>query len=89
MDNKVYSNDPQASRYQKPRKATVLEKSMEKKKRKADHYRMREINKDAYDPTEPVPSDIFKDAESKRLYDRLGRQEKMYGRYQRKDEREA
>tara|TARA_R100001440_G_C2439367_1_gene105933 strand:- start:96 stop:362 length:267 start_codon:yes stop_codon:yes gene_type:complete len=85
--NKVYSNDPQASRYQKPR--TVLDASIEKNKRKADHYRMREINKDVYDPTEPFPSDITKDAESKRLYDKLGRQEKLYGRFARKDEREA
>ena len=85
--NKVYSNDPQASRYQRPR--TVLDASIQKNRRKADHYRMKEINPDVYDTTTPSPSDITKDTEAKRLYDKLGRQEKMYGRYARKDEREA
>jgi len=56
---------------------------------KADHYTAKEVNPDEYDPTEPVPSDITKDAESKRLYDRLSREEKLYGRFKRKDEKEA
>jgi|TARA_Y100001937_G_scaffold19637_1_gene27108 hypothetical protein len=83
--NKVYSNDPQASRYQKPR--TVLDASIEKNKKDSEHYTMREINTDI--PPNSPPAHPTKDLEGKRLFDRLRRQEKMYGRYQRKDEREA
>lgn len=83
--NKVYSNDPQASRYQKPR--TVLDASIEKNKKDSGHYTMREVNPDEL-PNSP-PAHPTKDPAGKRLYDRLGRQERMYGRYQRKDEREA
>ena len=87
MANKVYSNDPQASGYQKPRKATVLDKSIAKNKKDSGHYTMREVNPDAIDNSPPAHP--TKDPAGKRLYDRLGRQERMYGRFQRKDEREA
>tara|TARA_X000001382_G_scaffold110324_1_gene86816 strand:+ start:21 stop:284 length:264 start_codon:yes stop_codon:yes gene_type:complete len=87
MGNKVYANDPQASRYQKPRKATVLEKSIAKNRKDSGHYTMREANPDEIDNSPPAHP--TKDPYGKRLYDRLGRQERMYGRYQRKDEREA
>ena len=87
MGNKVYANDPQASRYQKPRKATVLEKSIAKNRKDSGHYTMREANPDAIPNSPPVHP--TKNPEGQRLFDRLRRQEKMYGRYQRKDEREA
>ena len=48
---------------------------------------MREANPDAI--PNPPPAHPTKDPAGKRLFDRLRRQEKMYGRYQRKDEREA
>ena len=48
---------------------------------------MRELNTDI--PPNSPPAHPTKDPEGKRLFDRLRRQEKMYGRYQRKDEREA
>ena len=48
---------------------------------------MREANPDEIDNSPPAHP--TKDPYGKRLYDRLGRQERMYGRYQRKDEREA
>ena len=46
-----------------------------------------EANPDEIDNS--PPEHPTKDPYGKRLYDRLGRQERMYGRYQRKDEREA
>ena len=49
MAKKVYANDPQASRYQKPRKATVLEKSIAKNRKDSGHYTMREANPDRDD----------------------------------------
>jgi len=85
MANKVYANDPQASRYQKPRR--VLDASIEKNKKDSGHYTLRELNPDALDNSPPANPN--KDPEGQRLYDRLGRQERMYGRFQRKDEREA
>ncbi len=87
MTSKIYSNDPQSSRYQKPRKPTVLDKSIAKNKKDSGHYTMREANPDII-PNSP-PANPNKDPAGKRLYDRLGRQERMYGRFQRKDEREA
>tara|TARA_R110000787_G_scaffold72564_1_gene161747 strand:+ start:296 stop:595 length:300 start_codon:yes stop_codon:yes gene_type:complete len=88
--NKMYANDPQAKRYQQPRRVIdVLDASMKKNRKDADHYTIREVNPDAPSNVAPSPSDITKDAEARRLYDRLGRQEKMYGRFKKKNEREA
>ena len=87
-ENKVYSNDPQSSRYQNPRR--VLDASIEKNRRKADHYRMREVNPKAEgDPSTPFPSDPTKDEETKRLFDTLTRQKKLYKRYLKDNEEEA
>ena len=83
--NKVYSNDPQASRYQRPR--TVLDASIKKRKKDSGHYTMREINPNEADNSPPPHP--TKDFEGKRLYDRLNRQERMYGRFAKKNEREA
>ncbi len=85
MANKVYANDPQASRYQKPRR--VLDASIEKNKKDSGNYTMREANPDEINNS--PPEHPTKDPSGKRLLDRLRRQEKMYGRYKRKDEREA
>ena len=86
--NKMYANDPQAKRYQQPRRVQdALDDAIEANKKDAGHYYMREANPDIT-PNSP-PSNPNKDVEGQRLFDRLGRQEKMYGRFKKKNEREA
>jgi len=51
------------------------------------HYTMREVNPNEI-PNSP-PSNPNKDLDGQRLFDRLNREEKMYGRFKKKNEREA
>ena len=53
----------------------------------SNHYTMREVNPDAFDNS--PPSNPKKDLDGQRLFDRLNREEKMYGRFKKKNEREA
>lgn len=77
MANKVYSNDPQSSRYQKPRPANIFD-SEKTGRRSADFYTGKKVKPKAKNQVPIQQPNLSSDYDQRQILNKAERQMKLY-----------
>ena len=77
MANKMYSNDPEASRYQKPRRASIFD-SEKTDRRSADFYTGKEVKEKAKSQVPIQQPNRYSDYDQRQSLKNAERQMKLY-----------